>query len=129
MGTTTETESTESEVPEGFFDEVASLLETESAEEVADAVITVCIRRGILHPELEEDPSDELRVEQLQQLFALLDRVTAAVADGSIVPSSVPVAGELDPQMAPLWFAFAAEAADPEAAAAVEAMLATGTLV
>lgn len=114
------------EIPEGFFDEVASLLATESAEEVAEIVIAVCISRGILHPELDEDPSDELRAEQIFEVFSLLDAVTAAVSDGRIVPSAVPVAEEMDPEMAALWYGFVADAEDPEAAAAVASMIETG---
>ena len=117
------------EIPGGFFAEIAAMLETEAAEELADAVITVCTRRGILHPELEEDPADERRTEQVREVFALLDAAAAAVADGTIVPARVPVADELDPAMAALWDGFVAAAADPEAAAEVERMLATGAPV
>ena len=117
------------EIPDGFFAEIAAMLETDAAEELADAVITVCTRRGILHPELEEDPADELRTEQVREVFALLDAAAAAVTDGTIVPARVPVADELDPAMAALWDGFVAAAADPEAAAEVERMLATGAPV
>ena len=117
------------EIPGGFFAEIAAMLETEAAEELADAVITVCTRRGILHPELEEDPADELRTEQVREVFVLLDAATHAVSDGTIVPSRVPVADELDPDMAALWYGFVDDAADPEAAAEVERMLATGAPV
>ena len=117
------------EIPDGFFAEIAAMLETEAAEELADAVITVCTRRGILHPELEEDPADELRTEQVREVFALLDAAAAAVSDGTIVPSRVPVEDEMDPAMAALWDGFVADAADPEAAAEVERMLATGAPV
>jgi len=119
------------EIPDGFFVAVAAMLETEAAEELADAVITVCTMRGILHPELDEDPADELRAEQVREVFALLDAAAAAVAvaDGTIVPARVPVADELDPAMAALWDGFVAAAADPEAAAEVERMLATGAPV
>lgn len=113
-------------IPEGFFAEVAALLDTEAAEEIADAVITVCTRRGLLHPELEDDPGDPLRAEQLREVFALLDAVSAAVADGTIVPSRVQFDDEMDPVMDALWAQFAADAADPQAAAAVEQMLRTG---
>ena len=117
------------EIPDGFFAEIAAMLETDAAEELADAVITVCTRRGILHPELEEDPADELRTEQVREVFALLDAAAAAVADGTIVPARVPVADELDPAMAALWDGFVAAAADREAAAEVERMLASGAPV
>ena len=117
------------EIPDGFFVAVAAMLETEAAEELADAVITVCTLRGILHPELDEDPADELRGEQVREVFALLDAAAAATADGTIVPARVPVADELDPAMAALWDGFVADAADPEAAAEVERMLATGAPV
>jgi len=117
------------EIPDGFFAAVAAMLDTEAAEELADAVITVCTLRGILHPELDEDPADELRAEQVREVFALLDAAAAAVADGTIVPARVPVADELDPAMAALWDGFVADAADPEAAAEVERMLATGAPV
>lgn len=115
------------EVPEGFFAEVSSLLDTEAAEEIADAVILVCTRRGILHPELDEDPADELRAEQIHEVFALLDAVTAAVADGTVVPGQVVVIEEVDPQMAALWSGFVGDAADPVSAAAVTQMLETGS--
>ena len=71
----------------------------------------------------------ELRAEQVREVFALLDAAAAAVADGTIVPARVPVADELDPAMAALWDGFVADAADPEAAAEVERMLATGAPV
>ena len=117
------------EIPGGFFAEIAAMLETEAAEELADAVITVCTRRGILHPELEEDPADELRTEQVREVFVLLDAATHAVSDGTIVPSRVPVEDEMDPDMTALWYGFVDDAADPEAAAEVERMLATGAPV
>ena len=59
------------EVPGGFFAEIAALLETEAAEELADAVITVCNQRGILYPDLEDDPGDELRAGQLRLLVTI----------------------------------------------------------
>ena len=114
------------EIPDGFFAEVAAMLETEAAEELADAVITVCTRRGILHPELEEEPGDELRAEQVREVFALLDAATHAVSDGTIVPSGVPVAEELDPVMAELWYGFVSDAGDPNSAASVITMIETG---
>ena len=115
------------DIPEGFFDEVATLLETEAAEDIADAVITVCTRRGILHPELDEDPADELRTEQVREVFVLLDAVTRAVSDGTLAPNLVSVVDEMDPEMAALWYGFSDEANDPEAAASVATMLDTGT--
>ena len=115
------------DIPDGFFDEVATLLETEAAEDIADAVITVCTRRGILHPELDEDPADELRTEQVREVFVLLDAVTRAVSDGTLAPNLVSVVDEMDPEMAALWYGFSDEANDPEAAASVATMLDTGT--
>lgn len=113
-------------VPEGFFEEIAASLETETAEDIADAVIEACTRRGILHPELEEDPEDELRAEEVREVFALLASVTYAVADGTIVPSRTRVADEVDLDMAKAWESFVDDAADPEAAAASAAMLNDG---
>lgn len=113
-------------VPEGFLDEVASLLDSETAEEISDAVITVCTRRGILHAELDEDPADELRAEQSREVFALLDVVSRAVADGTVVPQAVLVDEEMDPVMARLWYGFVDDATDPESAAAVSQMIETG---
>jgi len=110
-------------VPDGFFAEIATALHTETAEEIADTVIAVCIRRGILHPELEEDPEDELRAEEVREVFGLLAAVTDAVADGTIIPSGVHVTDEMDPDMAAAWEAFVDDAADPQAAAAAAAML------
>lgn len=117
------------EVPEGFFDEVAAMLESEGAEELADAVITVCTRRGILHPELEDDPEDELRAEQVREVFALLDAATSAVADGTIVPGGTSLDDDdFDPAMAILWDDFVVDAMDPKVATAVSNMLSTGSL-
>lgn len=115
-------------VPEGFFDEIATLLEDESAAQIADSVISVCTRRGILHPELEENPEDELRTEEIREVFDLLAAVTLAVTDGTIAPTGVRVdrADEMDPDMAQAWESFVEAAADPEAAAAAAAMLDKG---
>lgn len=112
-------------VPEGFFEEVAASLETEAASEVAEAVISVCTRRGILHPELEQEPDDELRAEEIRDVFDLLEKVTAAVADGTIVPSHVH-ADEYDPDMAALWEQFTEEAVDTDTGEAVASMISNG---
>jgi hypothetical protein len=116
----------ELEVPEGFFEEIAAMLDTETAEEISDAVITVCTRRGILHPELDEDPADELRTEQIREVFTLLGAVTAAVSDGTIIPSLVFPDEDLNPALAALWDGFVGDAADPAAADAVAQMVETG---
>jgi hypothetical protein len=116
----------ELEIPAGFFDEIAAMLDTETAEEISDAVITVCTRRGILYPELDEDPADELRTEQIREVFGLLGAVTAAVSDGTIVPSLVFPDEELDPRLAALWSGFVSDAVDPQSAAGVEQMIRTG---
>lgn len=112
-------------VPDGFFDEIASFLESESASDVAEAVIEVCTRRGILHPELEQEPDAELRAEEMREVFDLLERVTAAVADGTIEPKRVRD-DEFDPDMAKLWEQFTEEAVDTETGDEVAAMLNTG---
>lgn len=117
------------QLPEGFLAEAATLLTDTTAEEIADAVLTVCLRRGILSPELDEEPADALRAEQLGEVFTLLDAATAAAADGSLVPAAVFVDEELDPDFAPLWEDFLYDAQDETAAAAVEQMIATGELV
>ena len=116
----------ELEIPEGFFDEIAAMLDTETAEEISDAVITVCTRRGILHPELDEDPTDELRTEQVREVFSLLGAVTTAVSDGTIVPSLVFPDDDPDPALAALWSGFLGDAGDPESAAAMDQMIRTG---
>ncbi|MFA5707540.1 hypothetical protein [Mycolicibacterium sp.] len=113
-------------VPDGFFDEVAEALESDTAEDIADAVLAVCTQRGILHPELEEIPDDELRAEEIRDVFSLLGSVTDAVSDGTIVPRRLRVDDELDSSMAQAWQAFTDEAADPEAEAATAAMLKDG---
>lgn len=113
-------------VPAGFFDEVAASLETESASEIAEAVIDVCTRRGILHPELDDEPDAELRADELREVFSLLAVVTDAVSDGTIQPSRVRIVDEMDPGMAAAWDAFTAAAADPQADEAVATMLAEG---
>jgi hypothetical protein len=116
----------ELEIPEGFFDEIAAMLDTETAEEISDAVITVCTRRGILHPELDEDPTDELRTEQIREVFGLLGAVTTAVSDGTIVPSLVFPDENPDPALAALWSGFVNTAVDPQSAEDVEQMIRTG---
>jgi hypothetical protein len=116
----------ELEIPEGFFDEIAAMLDTETAEEISDAVITVCTRRGILHPELDEDPADELRTEQIREVFTLLGAVTAAVSDGTIIPNLVFPDEDLDPALATLWSGFVNAAMDPQSAADVGRMIRTG---
>lgn len=117
------------QVPEGFFTEIASMLQSETAEEIGDAVITVCISRGILHPELEDEPDDELRAAQMGEVFALVGAVSAAVADGTIVPAGVQIHDTMDADMEQAWEDFTDAAMDPEAGAAAAEMLRTGTLV
>ena len=113
-------------IPAGFFDEIAAQLDSEEAEDIADAVISTCISRGILHPELEDDPADELRAQQLREVFGLLGAVTAAVADGTIVPRQFRHIDIMDPDMEQAWEGFTASASDPEAAARTSEMIATG---
>ncbi|MEN4461015.1 hypothetical protein ABFV47_27510 [Mycolicibacterium fortuitum] len=115
-------------IPDGFFDEIAAALETETAEEISEAVIAACTGRGILHPELEEDPDDELRAEEITEVFALLAAVTAAVADGTIIPSRVRPCDEVDRAMAAAWENFAADAADVGTAEVSATMLTTGRI-
>ncbi|WP_232490807.1 hypothetical protein [Mycobacterium dioxanotrophicus] len=115
-------------IPDGFFDEIAATLETETAEEISEAVIAACTGRGILHPELEEDPDDELRAEEIAEVFALLAEVTAAVADGTIIPSRVRPSDDVDGAMAAAWESFAADAADASTAEVGAAMLTTGRI-
>ena len=69
MPTTPDT-SPDFPVPEGFFEEIAAALRTETAEDIAETVIAACISRGIVHPDLEEDPDDELRAVQMGEVFA-----------------------------------------------------------
>lgn len=127
MAATTDTAASPApEVPGGFLEETATLLHDGSAEEIADAVVTVCVRRGILTPELDEEPADALRAEQLGEVFSLLDTVTAAVTAGGLAPAPVVIDSALDPALAGLWDDFIADAADPEVAAAVDKMLETG---
>jgi hypothetical protein len=114
-------------VPDGFFDEVAAHLQTETAEEISEVVIATCISRGILHTDLEEDPDDELRAVQMGEVFALVAAVSCAVADGTIVPRGVRFIDTLDPGMAQAWEDFTDAAADPQADAAAAAMLESGT--
>ena len=73
--TTTPDTSPDYPVPEGFFDEIAAALRTETAEDIAETVIAACISRGIIHPELEEEPDDELRAVQMGEVFALVGAV------------------------------------------------------
>lgn len=115
-------------VPEGFFDEIAAQLESESAEEISEVVIGTCISRGILHPDLEEDPDDELRAEEMREVFGLLRVVTDAVADGTIVPSRVKFADAMDPDMEQAWDVFTDAAADPQSAEQVAQMITTGAV-
>ncbi|KXO90900.1 Uncharacterised protein (plasmid) [Tsukamurella tyrosinosolvens] len=111
----TATEPQPLRVPEGFFDEIELQLASESAEEISDAVIGTCISRGILHPELDYEPDDNLRAEELREVFYLLDEVTAAVADGSIVPRRLRYADQMDPRMERQWDRYTDDAIDPEA--------------
>lgn len=115
------------QVPAGFFEEIAVQLQTETAEDVSEAVIATCISRGILHPDLEDDPEDELRAAQMGEVFALVAAVSAAVADGTIVPSGVRFFDTLDADMEQAWEDFTDSAGDPEAAAAAAEMLRSGT--
>jgi len=126
--TDTDTDTAPAQLPEGFLAETATLLTDTTAEQIADAVLTVCLRRGVLSPELDEEPADALRAEQLGEVFTLLDAATAATADGSLVPARVFVDEELDPDFAALWEDFLYDAQDETAAAAAETMIATGTL-
>lgn len=114
------------EVPEGFFDEIAASLQTESASEIAEVVITICTGRGILHPELEEEPDTQQRADEVHEVFSLLAAVTDAVADGTIVPHRLRTAGQLDPEMAAAWETFTDAAADSDAEDAVQTMLTEG---
>lgn len=114
------------EVPKGFFEEISALLQTESASEIAEVVITVCTGRGILHPELEEHPDAQLRADELDEVFSLLAAVTDAVADGTIVPRRLRTTENLDSEMAAVWEAFVDAGADADAEDAVQTMLTEG---
>ena len=61
-------------------------------------------------------------------MFALLAEVTAAVADGTIIPSRVRPSDEVDGAMAAAWESFAADAADVSTAEVSAAMLTTGRI-
>lgn len=115
-------------VPPGFFDEVAAQLQTETAEEISEVVISTCISRGILHSELEEEPDDELRSQEMEEVFSLVGAVTAAVADGTIVPQGTRFIDTMDSDMEQAWDSFTDAAADPAAAAAAAAMMQTGSI-
>lgn len=125
--TTTPATPPEPPVPAGFFDEVAAQLQTETAEEISEVVISTCISRGILHTDLEEDPDDEVRATEMGEVFALVAAVSSAVADGTIIPRGIRFIDTLDPDMAQEWENFTDAAADPHAAAAAAAMLESGS--
>ena len=108
--------------PEGFFDEVAAVLRSESASDVSEAVIAVCTQRGILHPELEQEPDSELRSDELREVFRLVEVVSVAVADGTIIPADVREE-QFDEGMLTLWEQFIESAADEESEAAVIQMV------
>lgn len=120
--TNTET-AAQVEVPPGFFEEIAAQLQSGSAEEISEVVISTCISRGILHPDLEETPDDELRAEEMREVFELLTAVTAAVSGGTLVPSGKPFTDIMDPEMERVWESFADDSADPETAEKVEALI------
>ena len=126
MTTTTSDASPDFPVPEGFFDEISAALRTETAEDIAETVIAACISRGIVHPELEEDPDDELRAVQMGEVFALVGAVSAAVAAGTIIPAGVRILDTMDPDMELAWEDFTDSASDPEVAQAAAEMLRTG---
>jgi hypothetical protein len=86
----------------------------------------VCTGRGILHPELEDEPDTQQRADELHEVFSLLAAVTDAVADGTIVPRRLRTTDQLDPEMAAAWEAFTDAAADGDAEDAVQNMLTEG---
>ncbi|MFZ2238070.1 MAG: hypothetical protein WAV90_00850 [Gordonia amarae] len=108
-------------VPDGFFNEVAAVLRDETAEAVADAVLQVCTQRGILHPELEQEPGSELRAEEIREVFELVGAVSYAVADGRVIPADVREEF-FDENMLTLWEGFITDATDDEAAAEAQAL-------
>lgn len=116
-----------SEVPEGFFSDVAAQLGGISASEVSEAVIGVCMSRGILHPELEEEPDSQLRADELREVFRLVELSALAVSDGTLVPARNAEDWN-DADMAGLWARFSEDAADPAVDEKVKALVAGDTL-
>lgn len=64
----------------------------------------------------------------MREVFGLLELVTAAVADGTIVPKRVGFADTMDPEMEQAWDAFTEAATDSEDAEAVAKMIANGAV-
>jgi hypothetical protein len=62
----------------------------------------------------------------VREVFALVDAVTVAVSNGTLVPRRIAVSAGIDPQLAKLWFEFVEDALDPAAADAVAQMVETG---
>lgn len=109
------------EVPDGFFAEVSSQLAGLSAEEVSEAVIGVCIARGILHPELEEEPDSELRADEIREVFRLVEVTSLAVSDGTVVPARTDDE-QFDEDMFELWEKFTDDAADEAVSERVQSL-------
>lgn len=99
------------DVPAGFFDEVSAQLRGLTAEEVSEAVITVCTSRGLLHPELEEEPDSEMRSDELREVFRLVELTAQAVSDGTVT-AAYRDAEQFDEDMLSLWEGFTDAAAD-----------------
>lgn len=99
------------DVPDGFFDEVSAQLRDLTAEEVSEAVITVCMARGLLHAELEEEPDSELRAEELREVFRLVELTAQAVSDGTVTAAHSDDE-QFDEDMFGLWEGFTDAAAD-----------------
>ncbi|BBY54184.1 hypothetical protein MKOR_14350 [Mycolicibacillus koreensis] len=114
-------------VPEGFFDEVSAVLRSESAADVSDAVIEVCTQRGILHPELEQEPDSELRSDEIREVFELVEATSYAVADGRVMPADRREE-QFDEQMLGLWEQFIDDATDEESEQAAAQLASGGTL-
>lgn len=111
---------------DGFLDQVADLLTGASPEEVSDAVITAALMSGMLDPELEEEPNHPERLRQLQEVFALVDRVTVAISHGSLIPRRKVVPDEMDPDFAAVFAAEFEANRDPEAERQMDALLGRG---
>lgn len=88
-------------LPKGFLSEVARRLVDGSAEQVSNVTLQVCIERGLLDTDI--DAADERRADELERVFQILGEVTAAVSDGSVVPSGRRLEEEIDPTMAAIW--------------------------
>jgi hypothetical protein len=109
------------DVPDGFFTDVSARLSGVTAEEVSNAVIEVCTARGILHPELDDEPDSEMRADELREVFQLVELSALAVSDGTVVPARR-VDHEFDEAILDLWSKFTDDAADEAVSERVRAL-------